>query len=61
MVWADQEDISAFESAITPKTKAIFVESIANPGGTVTDLEPIGAIARKAEIPFVVCSTLAAP
>ena len=50
-----------FERAITPKTKAIFVESIANPGGTVTDLEPIGAIARKAGIPFIVDNPLASP
>jgi len=61
VVWADPDDISSFERAITPKTKAIFVESIANPGGTVTDLEPIGAIARKAGIPFIVDNTLASP
>lgn len=61
VVWADPDDISSFERAISPKTKAIFVESIANPGGTVTDLEPIGAIARKAGIPFIVDNTLASP
>lgn len=61
VVWADPDDISSFERAITPKTKAIFVESIANPGGTVTDLEPIGAIARKAGVPFIVDNTLATP
>ncbi|MCW5688639.1 MAG: aminotransferase class V-fold PLP-dependent enzyme, partial [Pseudolabrys sp.] len=55
------DDISSFERAVTPKTKAIFVESIANPGGTVTDLEPIGAIARKAGVPFIVDNTLATP
>ena len=37
-MWADPDDISAFERAITPKTKAIFVESIANPGGVITDI-----------------------
>lgn len=61
VVWADPDDISSFERAVSPKTKAIFVESIANPGGTVTDLEPIGAIARKAGIPFIVDNTLASP
>ncbi|MBS0245288.1 MAG: O-acetylhomoserine aminocarboxypropyltransferase [Proteobacteria bacterium] len=61
VVWADPDDISSFERAVTPKTKAIFVESIANPGGTVTDLEPIGAIARKAGVPFIVDNTLATP
>ena len=39
VVWADTDDISSFENAITPKTKAIFIESIANPGGVVTDIE----------------------
>ncbi|KQZ00930.1 O-acetylhomoserine aminocarboxypropyltransferase [Pseudolabrys sp. Root1462] len=61
VVWADPDDISSFERAVSPKTKAIFVESIANPGGTVTDLEPIGAIARKAGVPFIVDNTLATP
>ncbi len=32
VVWADPDDIASFEKAVTPKTKAIFVESIANPG-----------------------------
>src|SRR5256886_5827870 len=31
--WADINDIATFEKAVTPKTKAIFIESIANPGG----------------------------
>ena len=31
----------SFERAITPKTKAIFIESIANPGGVITDIEAI--------------------
>ena len=61
VVWADPDDVSSFERAISPKTKAIFVESIANPGGTVTDLEAIGAIARKAGVPFIVDNTLATP
>ena len=30
--WADIDDISSFEKAVSPKTKAIFIESIANPG-----------------------------
>jgi O-acetylhomoserine (thiol)-lyase len=38
VVWADPDDVSSFEAAITPKTKAIFIESIANPGGVVTDM-----------------------
>src|SRR3974390_2568133 len=36
VVWADPDDISSFERAVTQKTKAIFIESIANPGGITT-------------------------
>jgi O-acetylhomoserine (thiol)-lyase len=61
VVWADATDPASIEKAITPKTKAIFCESIANPGGIVIDLEAIGAIAKKAGIPFIVDNTLATP
>ncbi|WP_315833057.1 O-acetylhomoserine aminocarboxypropyltransferase [Bradyrhizobium prioriisuperbiae] len=61
VVWADSDDISTFEKAVTPKTKAIFIESIANPGGTVTDIEAIAAIARRAGVPLIVDNTLATP
>src|SRR6478735_576928 len=40
VVWADTDDIASFERAVTPRTKAIFIESIANPGGTIVDIEP---------------------
>ena len=49
VVWADPDDISSFERAMTPKTKAIFIESIANPGGVITDIEAIAEIAKKAQ------------
>ena len=61
VVWADTDDVSTFEKALSPKTKAIFIESIANPGGTVTDIEAIAAIARKAGVPLIVDNTLASP
>ena len=61
VVWADPDDISTFEKAITPKTKAIFIESIANPGGVITDIEAIAKIARKAKVPLIVDNTLATP
>ncbi|MBZ0229583.1 MAG: aminotransferase class I/II-fold pyridoxal phosphate-dependent enzyme, partial [Bauldia sp.] len=59
--WADIDDISSFEKAVSPKTKAIFVESIANPGGVVTDIEAIAAIAKRAGVPLIVDNTLATP
>ena len=50
--WADADDLSSIEKAVTAKTKAIFCESIANPGGLVTDLEGISKIARRAGVPL---------
>ena len=61
VVWADTDDPASFEAAITPKTKAIFVESIANPGGVIVDLDAIAAIAKRHNIPFVVDNTMATP
>jgi O-acetylhomoserine (thiol)-lyase len=61
VVWADPDDIATFERAVSPKTKAIFVESIANPGGVITDLEAVSKIARKAGVPLIVDNTLATP
>ena len=61
VVWADADDISTFERAVSPKTKAIFVESVANPGGAITDLEAVAEVARKAKVPFIVDNTLATP
>ncbi len=60
-VWADTDDLSSFEDAITPKTKAIFVESLANPGGVVTDLEAVSKIAKRAGVPLIVDNTMATP
>jgi O-acetylhomoserine (thiol)-lyase len=59
--WADPDDIGTFERAITPKTKAIFIESIANPGGIITDIEAVANVARKAGVPLIVDNTLATP
>jgi O-acetylhomoserine (thiol)-lyase len=61
VVWADPDDIASFEKAVTPKTKAIFIESIANPGGVITDIEAVSKIARKANVPLIVDNTLATP
>jgi len=61
VVWADATDPSSFERAISPKTKAIFIESIANPGGVVVDIPAISAVAKKAGVPLIVDNTLATP
>jgi O-acetylhomoserine (thiol)-lyase len=59
--WADGTKPESFKPQITAKTKAIYVESIANPGGVITDLEPIAKIAHEAGIPLIVDNTLATP
>jgi len=59
--WANPDDPQAFAAAVTDKTKAIFIESIANPGGVVTDIEAIAAVAKKARVPLIVDNTLATP
>jgi O-acetylhomoserine (thiol)-lyase len=59
--WADINDLSTFEKAVTPKTKAIFIESIANPGGIITDIAGVANIAKRAGVPLIVDNTLATP
>src|SRR6201984_1354029 len=61
VVWADPDDIGSFERAISPKTRAIFIESIANPGGVITDIEAVAAVAKRARVPLIVDNTLATP
>jgi len=59
IVDADQPD--NFKRAVTPKTKAFFIESLANPGGVISDIEAIARIAESAGVPLVVDNTLATP
>ncbi|MBP2315882.1 O-acetylhomoserine aminocarboxypropyltransferase [Azospirillum soli] len=60
-VFVDTDNPENVRAAITPKTKAIFVESLANPGGIVTDVEALAKIADEAGIPLIVDNTLATP
>ena len=59
--FVDPSNPKNFTSAITKKTKAIFLEVLANPGGIVVDLEEIVKIANEAEIPVIVDNTMASP
>ncbi|MEC5323503.1 O-acetylhomoserine aminocarboxypropyltransferase [Aurantimonas sp. A3-2-R12] len=59
--WADPDDVSSFEAAITDKTRAIFMESFANPAGAVVDIAAVAAIAQKHGIPLIVDNTMATP
>jgi O-acetylhomoserine (thiol)-lyase len=59
--FVDPADPENFRRALSPKTKAIFCEVLANPGGSIVDLEPIAAIANAAKVPLMVDNTLATP
>jgi O-acetylhomoserine (thiol)-lyase len=59
--FVDPTDPENFRKSLTPRTKAIFVESLANPGGIVVDLEAVAKIAHEAGLPFIVDNTLATP
>jgi O-acetylhomoserine (thiol)-lyase len=59
--FVDPNDPENFRRALTPKCKAIFVESLANPGGIVVDIAAIAKIAHEAGIPLIVDNTLATP
>ncbi|MEO0453671.1 MAG: O-acetylhomoserine aminocarboxypropyltransferase/cysteine synthase family protein [Verrucomicrobiota bacterium] len=55
--FVDPNDPENFRKAITPKTKALFCETVSNPGLDVSDLEAIAAIAHENGIPLIVDAT----
>jgi O-acetylhomoserine (thiol)-lyase len=59
--WADARQPDSFKAGIDDRTRAVFVESIANPGGIITDIEAIAKITHDAGVPLIVDNTLASP
>lgn len=59
--FVDFDDLDAVKAAIDDDTRAVFCESIANPGGYITDLDAISAIADAAGVPLIVDNTSATP
>ena len=59
--FADYRDPEAFGKLIDAKTKAIYVESIGNPLGNITDFEKIAAIAHQHGVPLIVDNTVPTP
>jgi O-acetylhomoserine (thiol)-lyase len=59
--FVDPSDLEAWERAITPKTRALYGETIGNPKGSVLDIEAVAAIAHAHHIPLIVDSTFATP
>jgi O-acetylhomoserine (thiol)-lyase len=59
--FVDMDDEAAVADAIDENTRAVFCESIANPGGYITDIPAMAAIADNAGIPLIVDNTTATP
>ena len=57
----DTENLDAVKAAIDENTRAIFCETIANPGGYISDLDALAKIADDAGIPLIVDNTTATP
>lgn len=59
--FVDADNPENVAAAITDKTCAVFIESLANPGGVVQDIAAIADVAHKAGIPLIVDNTMATP
>jgi O-acetylhomoserine (thiol)-lyase len=59
--FVDFDDLAALETAVDDNTRAIFCESIANPGGYITDLPAVARVADKVGLPLLVDNTSATP
>jgi len=60
-VFVDPDDPENFRRAITPKTKAVYIESIGNPGINLIDICEVSKIAHENKIPLIVDNTFATP
>ena len=59
--FVDIDDLTAIEDLADDNTKAIFCESIANPGGHVTDIPAVAKVAQTLGVPLIVDNTSATP
>lgn len=59
--FVNPDDPENFRKAITPKTKALYAETISNPLGNIVDIEAVAKIAHEAKIPLIVDNTFATP
>ncbi|WP_158828434.1 O-acetylhomoserine aminocarboxypropyltransferase/cysteine synthase family protein [Mucilaginibacter lacusdianchii] len=58
--FADSDEAESFEPLINEKTKAIYVETIGNPGFSIPDFEKLATLARKYDLPLIVDNTFGA-
>ena len=61
VTFVDPDDPENFRKALTPKTRAIYGETISNPRGNVLDIEAVSNVAKEANVPLVIDNTFASP
>src|ERR1039457_5734443 len=59
--FVESDDAENYRKALTPKTRAVYGETIANPRMNVLDIEKVAAIAHEAGVPLVIDNTMASP
>jgi len=59
--FVDPTQLDEWERAITPRTRALYGETIGNPRGSILDLEPLAQLAESRRIPLIVDNTFATP
>jgi len=60
-IFVDPDDAENFRVAITDKTKALYIESIGNPGINIIDIEAVAKVAHENNIPLIVDNTFGTP
>lgn len=59
--FADPDEPEHFRQAITPETKAVFIESLGNPNSNIIDMEQVAQIAHEHGVPLIVDNTFGTP
>ena len=59
--FVDPSDLSNFERAIQPNTKAVFIETLGNPNSGIIDIDAVANIAHRHRIPLVIDNTFGTP
>src|SRR5258708_2817814 len=59
--FADPDDLDSFRRAITPRTRAVYAETIGNPGMNVLDIAALAGIAHEHNLPLIIDNTFASP
>lgn len=59
--FVDPDDLDAFDKAIQPNTKLVYIETLGNPNSNISDIEGTAAIAHRHGIPLVIDNTFGTP